>query len=133
MRANVVNCRILTFVPDPSMKRPLVVTIIGWLFILAGTVGFVYHLNELNTRDLFGNDAVWVEFVRLLAIVGGILTLYGHNLGRWLLIAWMAYHVVLSYFHPLSELLVHVIVLVAVAYGLFHRKSGAFFSRAVSQ
>lgn len=109
------------------------VTIIGWIFILAGTVGFVYHLNELNTRDLFANDAVWLEFVRLLAIVGGILTLYGRNLGRWLLIAWMAYHVVLSYFHPLSELLVHVIVLVAVAYGLFRRKSDTFFSRAVSQ
>lgn len=111
------------------MKRPLVVTIIGWLFILSGTVGFIYHAKELDTQDPFVNDAVWVELVRLLAIAGGVLTLNGSNIGRWLLIAWMAYHVILSYFHPLSELIVHVIVLAAVAYGLFHRTSGAFFRR----
>lgn len=111
------------------MKRPVAVTIIGWLFILAGTVGFLYHARELNIQDPFANDAVWVELVRLLAVAGGILTLRGSNIGRWLLIAWMSYHVILSFFHPFSELIVHVIVLAAVAYGLFHRTSGGFFRR----
>ncbi|MEX2235582.1 MAG: hypothetical protein WD824_25710 [Cyclobacteriaceae bacterium] len=59
------------------MKRPLAVTIIGWLFIAAGTVGFVYHLRELTPRDLFSNDAAWVLLMRLLAIVAGILILRG--------------------------------------------------------
>ena len=111
------------------MKRPVAVTIIGWLFILAGTVGFIYHARELNIQDPFANDSVWVELVRLLAVAGGILTLRGSNVGRWLLIAWMAYHVILSFFHPFSELIVHLIVLAAVAYGLFHRRSGDFFRR----
>lgn len=109
------------------MKRPLAVTIIGWLFIIAGTVVFIYHAKELNIGDPFANDAVWVELVRLLAVAGGILTLRGSNIGRWLLISWMAYHVVLSFFHSFSELIVHVVVLAAVAYGLFHRRSAAFF------
>lgn len=111
------------------MKRPLAVTIIGWLFVIAGTVGFIYHAKELNIGDPFANDAVWVELVRLLAVAGGILTLRGSNIGRWLLISWMAYHVVLSFFHPLSELIVHVIILAVVAYGLFHRRSAEFFRR----
>ena len=109
------------------MKRPLSVTIIGWLFIAAGTVGFVYHITELTIWDPFSNDAVWVLLVRFLAIVGGILTLRGANTGRWLLVVWMAYHVVLSYFHPLAELVIHALLLVVVIYALFHPGAATFF------
>ena len=114
------------------MKRPLAVTIIGWLFIAAGTVGFAYHLPELIILDPFSNDAAWVLLMRLLAVVGGILTLRGINSGRWLLVAWMAYHVVLSYFHTLSELVMHAILLALVAYGLYYPRAAAFFNRVKS-
>jgi hypothetical protein len=116
-----------------KMKRPLAALIIGWLFIVAGTVGFVYHIKELNLRELFANDAVWVLSLRLLAIAGGVLTLRGANAGRWLLVAWMAYHAVLSYFHTRSELLMHLAVLAAVTYVLFHPKVTGYFKRAVRQ
>src|SRR5688500_10472982 len=111
------------------MKRPLVVTIIGWLFIAAGTVGFIYHFSELVIQNPFVNDAIWVLFVRLLAIAGGILILRGANLGRWLLVAWMAYHVVLSYFHTVSQLITHVLFLAAIAFALFHPRAAAFFRK----
>ncbi len=109
------------------MKRPIAVLIIGWFFIVAGTVGFIYHVPELSIQSPFAKDAIWVLLVRLLAIVGGILTLRGANTGRWLLVIWLFYHVVLSYFHTLSELIMHAILLGAVAYGLFYPRSAIFF------
>lgn len=109
------------------MKRPLPVTIIGWFLIAAGTVGFFYHINELNIQNLFANDAIWVLIVRVLAIAGGILVLCGANIGRWLLIVWLAYHVVLSYFHSLSELIMHAILWAGVSLALFHPRIAPFF------
>jgi hypothetical protein len=109
------------------MKRPVTVLIIGCLFIVAGTVGLAYHLRDLNVHSAFSNDAVWVLLLRLLAIVAGILVLRGSNAGRWLLILWISYHVVLSYFHTLSEMIVHIILLAVVVYALFHRKVTPFF------
>jgi len=107
--------------------RPPSVTIIGWLFILAGTVGFLYHLTELKIP--ITNDAIWVLVVRLLAIVGGILVLKGANAGRWLLITWMAYHVILSFFHSASALAMHTFLLVAIAVILFSARATRYFGR----
>ena len=109
------------------MKRPLAITIIGWLFIIAGIIGFVYHLSELNLESPFANDAIWILLIRILAIAGGVLTLRGHNVGRWLLVTWLVYHVALSYFHSVSELAMHAIITVAIAYFLFRREARAFF------
>lgn len=109
------------------MKRPLPVIIIGWFFIAAGTVGFIYHINELSIENPFVNDAIWVLLVRFLAIAGGILILRGTNTGRWLLMAWLVYHVVLSYFHSLSELIMHAILLVGISCALFHPRVAIFF------
>lgn len=109
------------------MKRPLSVTIVGWFFIAAGMIGFVYHVRELTPQTPFANDAVWVLLVRLLAIVGGLLALRGKNAGRWLLLAWMAYHVVLSYFHEFSGLITHALLLAVLIGLLFNRRAGEFF------
>lgn len=110
-------------------RRPLSVTIIGWLFILAGAVGLVYHLSDLSMRDPFPNDSVWVLVVRALAIAGGIFCLRGMNSGRWLLVAWMAYHVVLSYFHSVSQTVMHAILLGVIVVALFHPRASSYFGR----
>jgi hypothetical protein len=111
------------------MKRPLAVMVTGWLFIAAGTIGFIYHASELNMHEPFSNDAVWVLLIRLLAIGAGGLILRGLNAGRWLLLAWIAYHVVLSYFHTVSELVTHMILLIIVIAVLFHPRVAGFFKR----
>jgi|SRR5688572_13546559 len=72
--------------------RPLSVTIISWLFIAAGTVGVVYHANEFKPQRPFENDAVWILFVRLMAIVCGVLMLRGSTWGRWLLLLRLSRH-----------------------------------------
>ena len=109
------------------MKRPLAVTLIGWLYIAAGTVGVVYHAREFKTLHPFPSEAVGVCLVRLLAILCGWFLLRGKNWARWLALAWMAYHVVLSAFHTLSELLFHAVFLAIIAALLFRPRATAYF------
>ena len=85
-------------------KRPLSVTIISCLFIVAGAVGFAYHLTEFKAQGPFQSGIVGLCVVRLLAILSGVFMLRGCNWARWLLLVWIAYHVILSAFHSLSEL-----------------------------
>ena len=108
------------------MKRPLAVTLISCLFILSGIAGIIYHASELKeiaTRP----EEVWVLVVRLLAIVGGIYTLRGANWARWLLVAWIVYHVILSFYHSAAELAMHAVLMVVVLIALFHKGANAYF------
>jgi uncharacterized membrane protein HdeD (DUF308 family) len=111
-------------------KRPLSVTVIGCLFIAAGVIGIAYHSTEFNTQRPFEYEIVWACFVRLLAIVGGVFVLRGNNWARWLLLVWIAYHVILSAFHSLSELIVHGLLLAVVAYVLFRSAASPYFRDA---
>ena len=106
-------------------KRPLSVTVISWLFIAAGTVGLAYHLPEF--KGPFNYELVWVCILRLLAILSGVFMLRGRNWARWLLLGWIVYHVILSAFHSLSELVMHGVLLLVVAYFLFQPKASAYF------
>ncbi|HKQ76253.1 MAG TPA: hypothetical protein VJ810_21340 [Blastocatellia bacterium] len=111
-------------------KRPLTVTVIGWIFIVAGVIGFAYHFTELNPRRPFEDDAVWVLLVRLLAILGGLFLLRGRDWARWLSLIWMAYHVILSAFHSMFELIMHGLLLALIAYFLYRPRVSAYFRDA---
>ena len=108
-------------------RRPLSVTVIGWLFVAAGIVGVVYHATELDRRSPFESDVVWVLLVRLLAIVAGVFMLRGANWARWLAIAWIAYHVILSAFHSVSETVAHAVLFAVIAYVLLRPGASAYF------
>jgi hypothetical protein len=110
-------------------KRPLSITIIGWLFVVAGAVGLVYHATEFKAGGPLQYDVVWVCLVRLVAILCGAFMLRGNNWARWLLLGWIAYHIILSAFHSLSGLIVHSLVFGVVAYFLFRRSASDYFSR----
>ena len=110
-------------------KRPLPVTIIAWLFIMAGTVGLAYHATEFKASGPFQYEVLWVCLVRLAAIVCGVFMLRGKDWARWGLLVWLAYHVVLSAFHSLSQLLTHAVLLAAIAWFLFRPHVSAYFRR----
>ena len=110
------------------MKRPIAVTILGGLFIVAGTVGLVYHLRERPLEP----QIVLVSAIRVLAIVGGIFLLLGHSWARWLLLVWLGFHVVLSAFHSLSEASAHAALLLLVAYFLFWPPASKYFQSSTS-
>lgn len=117
----------------PSMNpRPRAVTVIGWLYLAAGLVGFSYHFTSLNPTDPFANDAVWILSVRLLAVVAGAFLLRGHNWARWLVLAWMAWHVYLGARHELASLVMHGLLLAVLAWFLFRPNARTYFRPAAT-
>ena len=108
-------------------ERPLAVTILGCVYIVIGAVGFVYHFTEFRTRNAFQSEDVWIELVRLLAIVSGAFMLRGHNWARWLAIAWIAFHVVLSVFQSFSQFSIHCLFCAIIAWLLVRHDAARYF------
>ena len=108
-------------------NRPRSITVISWLFVAAGVIGLAYHASAFKARRPFEDDFVWICFVRLLAILCGVFMLRGSNWARWLLLVWIAFHVVLSAFHSLFELVIHSLLFAGVAYCLFRPRASAYF------
>jgi len=105
------------------MKRPLSVTILGLLYIAVGIGSTVAHLLGKPSATELATVAV----LGLLAVLAGVFMLRAQNWARWLALAWMAFHVALSIFHPLHELIVHTAILVLFAYLLFRPQERAYF------
>ena len=100
---------------------------IGWLYIITGAIGFVYHLGEFSIGQAFRYDALWIELVRLVAIMCGLFLLRGQDWARWVAVAWMGFHVVVSAFRSLPQLAIHCIFLAAIAYFLFRSDAARYF------
>jgi hypothetical protein len=100
------------------MKRPLAVTIIGWLLVVVGVSGFVLHLYEAKPRHALEGENPWILATELVAIVGGAFLLRGQSWARWLVMAWMAFHVAISFNSP-RQLVIHGAIFVLFAYFLF--------------
>ena len=113
-------------------KRPRSITIISWLFIAVGIIALLYHLVPHhmpagNEQRPIEPDIVWVCLVRALAVLCGVFMLRGHNWARWLLVVWLAYHVILSGFHSLMQVAVHGLLFAVIAYFLFRPQASAYF------
>ena len=119
------------------MRRPHSITAVAWLFIAVGTVGLLkdiwplvthvaaQQIAKLRADGLADIVPAWTS--RVLAIVGGVALLRGHSWARWLLVAWMVFHVVLSLVHDLPELVIHVAIFAPVLFLLFRRSMGPWF------
>jgi hypothetical protein len=102
------------------------VALICALFFGAGIAATIYHGGEL-ARGLSG-DLLGVLAIRVLAVIGAVFAWRGAAWARWVLLAWMAAHVLLSGLHNLSETAAHAVLLMAVAFGLFNRRADKHFS-----
>ena len=108
-------------------NRPLPVIIVAILFIAAGCVGFVYHFKEFFEPNAEVYDLIWIELLRILALVCGLLLLRGINWARWLAIAWLLFHVVISALNSTSEMIAHIVLLIIVIVLLYLPVSSSFF------
>jgi hypothetical protein len=106
------------------------VTIITFVLIATGAAGLVFHLSDFRAQHPFQYDVVWVSLVRLVAIVCGIYMLRAGNWARWLSLAWIAFHVIISAFHSRVELGAHILVCAALAYFLFRPRTNEYFRGA---
>lgn len=109
-------------------KRPLTVLIVACLFIAAGAIGLVHHLNDFKITKPVESEIVWSSFVGLLAIVSGFFMLLGRNWARWLALAWMAFHLAISFFHSIQQVVIHGLLFLLIAYGLYRPEVRAYFS-----
>ena len=107
------------------MKRPLMVTAIGILFILAGAGGFVYHFHAPFDREFIA-----IESIRLLAVVGGVFLLMGKGWARWLILAWLALHVGISALDSLGKFAFHFVLLLLIGYLLLRPPASEYLRSA---
>jgi hypothetical protein len=114
-------------------KRPLSVIVIACLYLATGAIGFAFHFSAFKPGHPFQYNIPWASLVALIAIVCGVYMLRGGNWARWLALAWIVFHVVLSAFHSPFELAVHSLLCAAVAYFLFRPRANQYFRAAKTQ
>jgi uncharacterized membrane protein HdeD (DUF308 family) len=105
------------------MKRPFQITFLGWLFIVVGILSTIYHL----LKSPLDRWTVPIVLVGAIAIVAGIFLLRGARWARWLVLAWLAFHVVVSALNSWSEALPHVVLLLVVGYFLLGPPTSRYF------
>ncbi|HEY4900011.1 MAG TPA: hypothetical protein VIH91_04245 [Terriglobales bacterium] len=107
-----------------SNKRPVSVLIVACVYLAVGVIGFAYHFKELLALH---SDSVGIELTEFLAIVCGVFMLRGRNWARWLALAWIAFHVVLSALHTFREFAVHALFCAVIAWALFRPAAARYF------
>jgi hypothetical protein len=117
--------------------RPLSITVISWLFMIFGSIAFIGGLLPLAGADsaqlIADLKKHWmVHLSHLAALVSGLFMLRGHNWARWLLVAWMVFHVVVGALNGWFQLLTHVVIFSVILFFLFRRKASEFFTGAAA-
>lgn len=105
-------------------KRPLPVLILSCLYIAVGTIGFIYHFSELIALQ---PDSILIELTELLGVIAGVFMLRGHNWARWLALAWIAFHVAIS-FPVIRQVAIHSAIFAAIAWLLFRSDANRYFA-----
>jgi hypothetical protein len=105
------------------------VTTIGCVYIAVGAIGFAYHAPEF-IRQPFLYDIIWIEMLRLLAVAAGVYMLLGHNWARWVALAWMGCHVILSAFNGIAQVAMHALFFAILTYFLTRSTASRYFRTA---
>lgn len=112
-----------------ALKRPYEVTVAGWLFIIIGTLNTAYHL----WRSAFDRWMVLILLLTVSAIVAGVFLLRGARWARWLALAWVAFHVVVSALNSFSAALPHVALLLVIGYVLLGPPTAQYYRQGLAK
>jgi hypothetical protein len=110
--------------------RPVSVTIVACMYLAVGAIGLVYHFAEFTARHAFQYDMVWIELTQFVAILAGAFMLRRNDWARWIAVAWIGFHVILSAFHAFSELAIHCLLCAVICWCLFRPDATRYFRRA---
>lgn len=116
-------------------KRPPTITVISWIFIVFGSIalltGLLPNANTTAPQRIAELKGHWyVHVSRMVMILSGVFMLYGFNWARWLIVAWLVFHVIIGLLHGSLQLLMHSLLFVVVVYFLFRPSSSAYFRDA---
>ena len=107
-----------------SNQRPISILILACLYMVIGAAGLVGHFRDLLTHP---HEGIWIELTELAGLIAGAFMLRRQNWARWLALAWIVFHVILSVFHPLPELVIHALFCVAIVWILFRPAATRYF------
>jgi uncharacterized membrane protein HdeD (DUF308 family) len=105
-------------------QRPRSITIISWIFIVFGSIALLYGV--LPFGDL--KSHWYVHLSRILQIVAGVFMLYGRNWARLLLIAWIAFHLIVGALHGVATLAVHVAIFSVILFFVLRPEANEYFA-----
>ena len=108
-------------------KRPFAVVVIACLYLAVNVAGIVSHFHGLLAGE---QGSAWAEGTELVGLVCGVFLLLGHNWARWLAVAWILFHVILSAMHSWGEAAMHGLFCVAITWILFRPESSQYFREA---
>jgi len=107
--------------PGIMKRRPIAVTVLGWLMMAAGVFGIARGFTGAKTLWPPEQDLIWIVIVDAIGIGCGVFLLRGKNWARWLTLAWVGGHVVIVSFFMRQMILVHAVIFVLIAYLLIFR------------
>lgn len=118
-------------------QRPLSITIISWLFIVFGAIALVaglWPIVHMNGAQLVADfEKHWmVHLSRSAQIIAGVFMLYGQNWARWLLVVWLAFHVIIGALHSPVHLITHAGLFLVGMFFLFRRNASIYFRGTAS-
>jgi uncharacterized membrane protein HdeD (DUF308 family) len=96
---------------------------LGWLFVAVGILSTVYHL----LKSSLDRWTVPIVLVGIVAVVAGVFLLRGARWGRWLVLAWLAFHVVVSASNSLSDAMPQTVLFLVVGYFLLGPPASKYF------
>jgi hypothetical protein len=111
------------------IKRPFPVTMLAWLFI---AVGFASTVDYLRQGPLY-RWSLPIALVGIIAVLGGVFLLRGAGWARWLLLVWLAFHVVVSALNSPAECLPHLVLLMVVGYFLPGAPTSEYFKSSQTE
>ena len=112
---------------EKTKKRPIAITILAWLYIAVGVLSTGAHYANFRSHKPMVNEFFWITALGAAAILAGAFMLHGHNWARWLALACIAAHVVISALNLMHGLLMHCVVFLLVAAILFQREAREYF------
>jgi hypothetical protein len=105
--------------------RPLPITILGWMLIGVGALEFAEHAAQI--RWPLTADGVGVPLFELVILACGVFLLRGQAWARWLAVAWVGFHVIVSSLHSAWAGILHGLIFVAFTWLMFRPEVNAWF------
>ncbi|MDR5729188.1 MAG: hypothetical protein RB191_17360 [Terriglobia bacterium] len=104
--------------------RPISIIILACIYFAVGVMGFIYHFREIIALQ---SDSLSIALTEVLAIVCGVFMLRGQNWARWLALAWILFHVIISAFNSMHQFLMHSLICAVIAWVLLHPTAARYF------
>jgi hypothetical protein len=107
--------------------RPVLITILGWMLLLVGALEFAEHAAKI--RWPLTADGVGVPLFELVILACGVFLLRGQAWARWLAVAWVGFHVIVSSLHSAVAGILHGLIFLTFAWLMFRPEVNAWFRR----